>query len=370
MKQISEDQRTHRYLESWAGTATLHIGRFFFWNQGTELQKSRTGLRQSLLYQILRAAPHLIPSKSDMVDWLEHESWDIDQLIALFKHVAGQDESKHKYCFFVDGLDEYHRNDGDIVPMLEVLQSSSHVKICASSRPGRIYEPELRWSNTSLDIAMFTKDDMQRHVNTTLMKNAKFNALASREPDCGTILDTIVDDANGVWLWVALVTRDILFQVKHDEGVGTLQRILRGIPGDLDEYFELIIRRIHELHKEEMAQIFLATVHELQPLPLYAFALLEKERQMPGHVLRLPIQFVSDESLEAQYPTWRSRVQNRCGDLLVVDDGPHPVYLSHSVDFFHRTVRDFLRDCYRDELQSHPKTPFQPLSSFAKSAAH
>jgi hypothetical protein len=52
-----------------------------------------------------------------------------------------------------------------------------------------------------------------------------------------------------------------------------------------------------------------------------------------------------------------------CEDLLVVDTGPHPVFLIHSVDFLHRTVRDFLRDNFQVQLRTHLGKKFDPLVS-------
>ena len=65
---------------------------------------------------------------------------------------------------------------------------------------------------------------------------------------------------------------------------------------------------------------------------------------------------------------WKGRMQNRCGDLLVVDDGRHPTFLLHPVDFLHRTVRDFLRDCYYKRLQDElpAGSDFQPLVSLCR----
>jgi hypothetical protein len=139
------------------------------------------------------------------------------------------------------------------------------------------------------------------------------------EPLCEGIISDVSDYADGVWLWVFLVTRDILREVNNNEGIGTLRKILEHFPADLEEYFKLIIAKIVDLHQEEMAQTFLVTVYELQPLPLYAFGLLEEEKKNPDYSLIAPIKQVSTAELELHYPIWRSRVQNRCGDLLVVD---------------------------------------------------
>ncbi|KAF2818920.1 hypothetical protein CC86DRAFT_388611 [Ophiobolus disseminans] len=364
MKYVAECSRTRDSLKVWAGSAKLYISSYFFWNQGNEMQKSRTGLIQSLLYQILRAAPELIPSNCG--DRLEHEAWDLEHLMAMFEHIATRTELDSKFCFFIDGLDEYNGDESDIIPLLRVLSASSHIKICASSRPGRIYETELRNNRRAFDIAHHTKEDMRKYVSTWLTTSKKFQRLASSEPKCKSIITEISEYADGVWLWVYLVTRDIIYEVERDEGIVTLLKIINDFPSDLEQYFQRIIERIKDRHKEEMAQTFLVTVHEVQPLPLYAFALLEKERTYPDYALQAPIESVQDAALEQLYPTWKSRVQNRCGDLLVVDESAHPVFLSHSVDFLHRTVRDFLRDCYHDQLKSYLRADFSPLLSLCK----
>ncbi|KAL4909343.1 hypothetical protein BDW74DRAFT_174544 [Aspergillus multicolor] len=60
MKYAADTKRTKRALQIWAGGTPLYIASFYFWNQGLPMQKSQIGLFQSLLYQILKAAPHLV----------------------------------------------------------------------------------------------------------------------------------------------------------------------------------------------------------------------------------------------------------------------------------------------------------------------
>ncbi|KAH5265392.1 hypothetical protein HBI70_141900 [Parastagonospora nodorum] len=349
MKYISEDERTRDKLKTWSRTEKLYIGSYFFWNQGSEMQKSRTGLMQSLLYQILRASPELIPP--EVSGRLDHEVWDMNEMIATFEYIANQTRYSSKFCFFIDGLDEYNGNENDIAPMLKVLISSPHIKLCASSRPGRLYEQSLRREDRAFDIARFTKEDMRHYVQNRLTVNTKFQRLSLQGTGCQNIISNISGHARGV---------------DRDEGILTLQKIVNEFPSNLERYFERIIDRIKDQHKEEMAQTFLVTVHELQPLPLFAFALLERERTRPDYALETPIEPVSLDEIEPKHPVWQARVRNRCGDLLVIDPGPHPVYLSHSVDFMHRTVQDFLRDCYHDNLRNYLTHEFSPLVSLCK----
>src|ERR1700681_2535463 len=65
MKFICEHEDTATNLENWAKGRQLIVAQFFFWNAGRQaLQKSQEGLLRSILYQILRQTPDLIPYAS------------------------------------------------------------------------------------------------------------------------------------------------------------------------------------------------------------------------------------------------------------------------------------------------------------------
>ena len=70
------------------------------------MQKSQVGIFQSLLYQILKAIPRLIPIVCQ--ERPEHEIWETDELKAVFERIAAQTDLEVRFCFFVDGLDEYN----------------------------------------------------------------------------------------------------------------------------------------------------------------------------------------------------------------------------------------------------------------------
>ena len=76
--------------------------------------------------------------------------------------------------------------------------------------------------------------------------------------------------------------------VNRDEGIAKLQEILESFPRDLNAYFRHIIDGVRDVYREEMAKLFLITVEELQPLPLYAFSLLDRETAIIPMQSRLP----------------------------------------------------------------------------------
>jgi len=163
---------------------------------------------------------------------------------------------------------------------------------------------------------------MGLHVQRKLGKNENFHRLENAQFTCETIMKAIADLAQGVWLWVFLVTRDLVHAVNRDEGVEMLWKIVNLFPADLEAYFERMLRAVKPQYLEEMSQIFLIMVDQLRPHPLYVFSLLERERDNPTYAINAPIRPLLDEDdeLEHEYPKWKSLIHNRCSDLLVVND--------------------------------------------------
>lgn len=368
MKFLCEHKKTQQALQKWADPVEPYSASFFFWNQGFEMQKSQTGLLQALLYQVLRRMPRLIP---DVVpdDRLEHETWDINELKAAFRRLLGLSAShvRAKFCIFIDGLDEYNGDEEELVEILRIFDQTTYLKLCVSSRPRHYLDEYYKHRRKILHIHEFTKDDMETHIRQELQDNENFRKIQRDSPrGCKRLLRMITDQAQGVWLWVYLVTHDLVHCVNRNEDIDKLLDIVSKFPPDLESYFKHIIERIKPAFREEMAQIFLIAVDEVQPLPLFAFSLLQREKGNIDYAVSSPISPLSKQDLENSDETWKARIQNRGSDLLVVSDGEHPTFLHHPVDFLHRTVRDFLRDCYYESLLKQVSPAFNPLVSLCR----
>ena len=137
MKLICGHDQTRQALLAWAGPMPLVTAKYFFWNAGTPLQKPLEGLLRSLLFEILRQCPEIIstlhehPHSSQSYQygrqWLPHE------VIQLFRQVIQQSLTSARFCFFIDGLDEYDtKRDGDLddlVTLLRGLADSKNIKV-------------------------------------------------------------------------------------------------------------------------------------------------------------------------------------------------------------------------------------------------
>jgi hypothetical protein len=134
-------------------------------------------------------------------------------------------------------------------------------------------------------------------------------------------------------------------------------------PAELEKYFASILDRIDKIHRKETARIFLVACEALQPIPLISLKYLVMEIDDVDYALKLEIAPISDEESYLLKSKWKKLLNNRCGDLLEVSspirnakdahnmdfDGEYSIH--NRVEFLHRTVRDFLRDNYQDELR-------------------
>lgn len=97
---------------------------------------------------------------------------------------------------------------------------------------------------------------MQNYVQTMLVQNEAYRKIGEEDPRCETLVPQIAQKAQGVWLWVYLVVRDLLRDLKAEEEYLLLQRRLDSFPNELERYFEAIINRIDKIHREEAAEYF------------------------------------------------------------------------------------------------------------------
>jgi hypothetical protein len=269
----------------------------------------------------------------------------------------------------VDGLDEYEGDDEDIITLLQDLASSPSVKICVSSRPWNAFLDAFDDSEWKLVLEDLTRDDLRKYVHTMLVQNETFSQMSSHDPRCETLVPQIAEKAQGVWLWVFLVVRDLLRDLKGEEEFPLLQRRLDSFPDELEKYFEDILNRIDKIHQEETARIFLIAVTALQPFPLLSLQYLSMEAADTDYAIQMELSRLSTWEAFQLRQKWKKRLNTRCRDLLEVDQAciwEDLPFLDGRVDFLHRTVRDFLRDNYHDELRRRAGVGFDARASLCK----
>jgi hypothetical protein len=213
MSFLADHHKTNLLLSYWSRHTRLVSASFFFWNSGASLQRSQKGLLRSLLWQILKRAPALVPiAFPDFLtsDFLDHQ-WKITELEERLRNICQYKLLPCKIFLFVDGLDEYEGDYWSLSKLFKDLSNSPNVKICVSSRPLTVFDKAFE-GFPSLRLEHLTYEDIQFYVTDMLDKNELMEVLREREgrAEVDALVSGIVNKANGVWLWVGLVVMSLL----------------------------------------------------------------------------------------------------------------------------------------------------------------
>ena len=261
MNLISQDGRTNAALRVWSGTSEVLLLKFFFWNAGTELQKSSRGLLRSIIYQIMEKTPELMPVLERHMDAAQQRTqqlptWTERRLLATLQHLLRYGLKSYRLCIFVDGLDEFSSDHNELLEMIRGLRQYSNTKICLSSRPYRLFQDEFGSSAmlklqdlTEPDIRKYTSDKLEsarRKTSQNLKSSFTFDEIASM----------IVRRAEGVFLWVKLAVRDQLEGIRnHDDANQMLERLNR-LPDEIEGIYLHMLKRIDKVYWKEVACYF------------------------------------------------------------------------------------------------------------------
>ena len=361
MKFLAHHSETKQLLHRWAGNERLVFVTHFFWSSGLGTQKSRLGLLQSFVYQILRQCPELIPGASSRrweADFLDDfDRWTHTELILTLETILAQGRLTSRFCFFVDGLDEYAGDQFAMIQDFDRLLQSPQVKFCVSSRPWNVFR-ERYGSNKEFTLTLedLTLADMHEYVQGMLEGDKRFCRLANREPEALTLITRIRDRAEGVFLWVFLVLRSLLRGLDEQDDTKELEQRLEQMPSDLDAYFRKIVDTIDPTYRVATVRAFqLATI--AVPMPLMVFRYISSELENKRYAFGSDVVPLRQDEINASNERARTLVNKWCRDLLEVKWGYHEEIsdFEERVYFLHRTVKDFLMSQeMQDEFWKHP----------------
>ena len=356
MKFIVDHRKTKELLDEWARSykRQLTTASFFFWNAGAALQKSHEGLLRSLLFQILNQCRDLIPPamperwKADKftLSHLEARPWTLKELSDAINRVTENASIVNgSFCFFIDGLDEYQGAHRSLVKDIHCLCTSSFVKICVSSRPWNIFEHAFGQAGQiwKLSLQDCTKSDIHRFIQSQLAEDDTFKELVQSHIQAYKLIDKIEHRADGVFLWVVLVVRELHAELDELGSFEELEEKLDSLPPDLDAFFKHILDGIDKPYKRYMAKLLLLCL-EHHNLPLVFVHFLYEDTTKPGWVFSGSVTSVSPEVRGAWEKEARRKVNKWCRDLLQVrnmgwmmdEEGP-------ATGFSHRSVKDYLQ---------------------------
>jgi hypothetical protein len=370
MKFIADNPITNESLTEWASPRKLIIASHYFSIYGTPIQRSQEGLLRSLLYDILRQSPKLIPKhfpKRWEATRSEQLPWSQSELEATLRRVAAETELPVSFCFFIDGLDEFKGDHIEICQTLIELSQSPYIKLCISSRPWNIFEDTLgNVPDSKLYIHELTYNDIRNYTECRLREHPRWVILgeeANFKDSASSLIDDVTAKANGVFLWVFLVTRLLREGITNDDSISDLQRRLSTFPADLEPFFKHILESVDPFYHEKMAGTLLLALHAEKPLQLEMYMFHDFEYEDEDYAFKEPSELLPS-TLEEIFKILDSvsrRLNGRCKGLLERN--------GDRMEFLHRTVWDFLSTAEMYEsLKKMSKGNFSPSLSLLRAS--
>jgi hypothetical protein len=356
---IVDNEQTHDKLSLWAPQGQLLVLHFFFWNLGTPLQKSQTGMLRAILHKALYKYPELIPLiipniYSNWKDSYVNDEPTFAEMKRAFELFVEKAAQFLKICIFIDGIDELAGDHRDLAQLVRSL-TRRNVKVVVSSRPINPSVNAFRGCPT-LRLQDLTRHDMDQYIRGNLVDHQAMCQMSRFDPQlAGGLVSEIKLKAEGVFLWVRLVVRLLVDGLEAGDSVTDLQRKLRSLPRDLKDLYRRMLSRIlpeYQVQASEMLQMFHVwntyTSHKPLGVVTFAFAMHSSDEAFHRPVAPLNL----DEYIWL-YNSTEARIQSRCCGLLEVrrDQGPTNAALDwasgedndgSTVRYMHRTVAEFL----------------------------
>ncbi|KAF2442217.1 hypothetical protein P171DRAFT_433764 [Karstenula rhodostoma CBS 690.94] len=258
MKFLLEDERTRKILTE-NGSDTMLVSAFI-WSLGTSMQKSLIGVLCTLLYDIFAQDRELcwrqMTERQGGFDFKQESSdWSLQELVSLFSTVA--ENCTRPLCIFIDGLDEIDRSKPtEITRLMEWVESTRSLKnlqICVSSRPEPTFDNRLR-QHPHLRVQDLTTKDIEHYVSS-ILRHLEFDFQVSPQ-DIQNLIQTIVNRAEGVFLWAHLVVEHIRTDMDYFPSWKTLSERVDELPSGLHSMYKTMWERHNgdsDLYRAETA---------------------------------------------------------------------------------------------------------------------
>jgi ankyrin repeat protein len=236
-----------KFLDSKAKTsaksdANALVVSFFFNARGDYLEKSTIGLYRSLLWQLFEKAEDLqdilneFDTNSGRI--IQRKGWQLEILKQTLTR-AVERLGCRSLQIFVDALDECNDKDAtDMISFLEdigeqAVEVNVRLHVCFSSR----HYPAIT-IRRGMEIVL--EDEEEHGKDIARYINSKLKLANPKKAD--SLRGQLLEKSAGVFLWVALVI-PMLNEANAKGRVEELQKRLDEIPPELDDLFEMILRR-------------------------------------------------------------------------------------------------------------------------------
>jgi hypothetical protein len=330
---------------------------------------------------IAEALPHLwanlasMTSKERVATTID---WSSSELMDGFSAFLSQGLSDTKLCLFIDGLDEFEGDHETIIHFFRGLaegEQGPQIKLCLSSRPWPVFERAFEYAVPNLKLQASNFQDMMRYTIDKLSGNENLRSAMMQEMSLAReLVQTTVEMASGVFLWVRLAVGELIRHSEHGEvGIADMRKYVCALPTELDSLFEVLVFQNQSRGKQaETSQLFqLVRAREIvagfiqddsaTSLSIWELAFAINGGDDDHASLESGVQQEPEQIATRRCDATRSWALSRSAGLLEVHHrrgrGPGPRQYSSLEDFaqnrvtyLHRTVHDWVIRSPRDQV--------------------
>ncbi|KAF2134245.1 hypothetical protein P153DRAFT_363224 [Dothidotthia symphoricarpi CBS 119687] len=358
MKYLFRNPRVFDSLEAWSGHSPGITSGFFFWNSGTELQKSPLGALRSLLFESLQDMIYgpLEQDLSILHKTLFPDRWEqfisyggglhefsFPELLQAFELMIADDSKK--FLFIIDGLDELEKYSDQLPDILISATKMDHVKVCVSSRPSPLAQTAFE-KRPTLIVDVWNKNDIEAGVMDAFDQDNGPSKLrgATESEEERYVVNLLTEKASGVFLWVTLATYFLIQGTSPSDDFSTFQRRAAALPSDIDDLLSHMLQSFNTTDLEQLWQLSaLIESHGYPDLLPLSYALTADT----SSTIAADVQPIKSPEVAQRTTDMRNLLRYTCKNLFSIYDTTPPDtehIPSHlKVTYTHRAIREYLR---------------------------
>lgn len=381
VKYIQENERTRECLDTWS--PGCKIISHYFWRPGSCMQKNLVGFYCSVLFQLLSGdsfalggVMSLSEPKESPTDWTS-----VELRSSLWKALEFYEQG---VCFFLDGLDEIDPEDGtepgipEFLDFVFELSKRSKIKLCLASRPDPVVLERSLHMYPRLRLQDLNYQDLMAYANGSVCLR-KPNPSREDLQERPQIVRSLVDKAEGVFLWLVLATKSVNEGICNADSAEMVSERIFRLPKGLDDLYQDMWDRFGAANPPEYRQTaalyfkFLIASqkwdsrHSMYQSGMRPLNLMLATTSIADEVLDAldnPSRLVSPEAMLRTCQRVEERLNIYCVGLVEVGprkqvdhelaamvswygptyDSVFPLRDSSALRFIHRTASDFLTD--------------------------
>jgi ankyrin repeat protein len=244
---------------------------YFFNGRGSQLEYQLVGLYRSLLHQLLKYsenqflqfAARYYENKQTRGEYGLAWEWEEevlrDQLSSVLKSLGSS-----QLHIYIDALDESGEASaidlGNYFDSLvkELASDEMSLHVCFSCR----HYPFVATDGLTVIMEEMNRDDLQEYVTQRLLSPS--HRLSDRQ----TLVDSLIERADGVFQWASLVVPKVLASLRRGKALSAILREIRILPVELHELYTSLLSEIVEEDQRVALSVFRWVCFSSRPLLL------------------------------------------------------------------------------------------------------